>query len=79
MRSYNCGEIGHMQNECQKPTGQLGKQLLIEENGPVDEEQEPVYDEIGNEEDDSLLFGDSGEALVIRKSLLAPKREKKED
>ena len=51
--------------------------MLIEEGEPSKEEQELVYDEMGNKEDDSLLFGNSREALVNRKSLLAPKREKK--
>ena len=34
---------------------------------------------MGNEVDDSLLFGNSGEALVIWKNLFASKRKKKED
>ena len=78
LRCYNCNEIGHARNNCKKPIGRPGKQLLIE-GEPSEKEQEPVYDETGNEEDDSLLFGESGEALVIRKSLLAPEKEEKED
>ena len=76
---YNYGGIGHMRNNCKKPMGHPGKQLLIKEGEQFEVEQEPIYDETGNKEDDSLLFDDSGEALVIRKSLLAPKREEKED
>nr|XP_010905626.1 uncharacterized protein LOC105032765 [Elaeis guineensis] len=64
LRCYNCNEIGHARNNCKKPIGRPGKQLLIE-GEPSEKEQEPVYDETGNEEDDSLLFGESGEALVI--------------
>ena len=76
---YNYGEIGHTWNNCKKSVGWPEKQLLIEEEKPFEEEQQPVYDQTDNEEDDFLLFDDSEEALVIRKNLLAPKRERKED
>lgn len=41
---------------------------------------EPVFDEEVNDGiDEDLVFGDTGEALVIRKSLLTPKQEVEED
>ena len=66
LRCFNCGEIEHMWNECRKSAGQPKKQLLIKKGYEQSkEEQEPIYDEGAEEEDDFMLFGDSGKALVI--------------
>ena len=52
--------------------------MLIEKEEPSDEKQEPTYDEGSKEEEDFLLFGDRGEALIIHKSLLASRKEEED-
>jgi hypothetical protein len=71
--SYRCGEQGHRASDCRKPASQKGKNLLLEEDVAdytYEETGDPVYDEDGDED---VLYGDSQETLVIRKSLLTPK------
>ncbi|XP_074579527.1 uncharacterized protein LOC141836014 [Curcuma longa] len=74
--------IGHRANECRTPapapTNQKGKNLLIEEDEDDKKETigEPVYDE---DEPDEVLYGDGQETLVVRKSLLTPKDNSKDD
>ncbi|VFQ71665.1 unnamed protein product [Cuscuta campestris] len=81
IKCYRCGEPGHRENECKKPAMQKGKSLFIEEN-MIDETEEtegygePTYDDYA---EDDVLYGDGHENLVVRKSLLAPKDDSKDD
>ncbi|KAE8672984.1 hypothetical protein F3Y22_tig00111832pilonHSYRG00073 [Hibiscus syriacus] len=62
----------------QKPASQKGKNLLIEENveDEIEEISKPVYDD---DETDDVLCGDGHETLVVRKSLLTPKGDSRDD
>ncbi|KAE8729833.1 hypothetical protein F3Y22_tig00003151pilonHSYRG00058 [Hibiscus syriacus] len=61
-----------------KPASQKGKNLLIEENAEDETEEigEPIYDD---DEIDDMLYGDGHETLGVRKSLLTPKGDSKDD
>ncbi|VFQ73716.1 unnamed protein product [Cuscuta campestris] len=81
IKCYRCGEPGHRANECKKPAVQKGKSLFIEENMTDETEEtegygEPTYDDYA---EDDVLYGDGRENLVVRKSLLAPKDDSKDD
>ncbi|KAE8663112.1 putative Quercetin 3-O-methyltransferase 1 [Hibiscus syriacus] len=78
IRCFRCGEQGHRATDCRKPASQKGKNLLIEENAEDETEEigEPVYDD---DETDDVLYGDGHETLVVRKSLLTPKGDSRDD
>nr|GEU53554.1 transposon Ty3-I Gag-Pol polyprotein isoform X1 [Tanacetum cinerariifolium] len=75
---------GHKSSACRK---ERGKQLMMEsgksESYEYEDEVEyavkPRYDEDGESNEDNLVYGDSGQMLVIRKSLLLPKEEEKDE
>ncbi|KAA8528913.1 hypothetical protein F0562_033599 [Nyssa sinensis] len=68
---YKCGKPGHTSADCRKVSVgcfDLGRQLLVEEEPKSGAELEiqPVYDEgIDEIEEEDILYGDSGEALVL--------------
>jgi hypothetical protein len=75
----NVIDVGHRASECRKPASQKGKNLLLEEDVvdyTYEEIGDPLYDEDGDEE---VLYGDGQETLVIRKSLLTPKGDSRDD
>ncbi|XP_062146790.1 uncharacterized protein LOC133854571 [Alnus glutinosa] len=79
VRSDQGNRPGHRASDCRKPASQKGKNLLLEENVvdfTYEETGDPVYDEDGDED---VLYGDSQETLVIRKSLLTPKGDSGDD
>ncbi|GJZ73154.1 putative CCCH-type zinc finger family protein, partial [Tanacetum coccineum] len=74
------GAKSHMSLDCRK---ERGKQLLIEnekrEGDDFENKEEytvePSYDEYDENNEDNFLYGDTGQMLVIKKSLLLPKEE----
>ncbi|VFR02798.1 unnamed protein product [Cuscuta campestris] len=81
IKCYLCGEPRHRANECKKPALQKSQSLFVEENIVVDDDEVeefggPVYDDYA---EDDVLYGDGRENLVVRKSLLAPKDDSKDD
>ncbi|VFQ89704.1 unnamed protein product [Cuscuta campestris] len=81
IKCYCCGEPGHRANGCKKPALQKSKSLFVEENIVVDDDEVeefggPAYDDYA---EDDVLYGDGRENLVVRKSLLAPKDDSKDD
>ncbi|VFQ82763.1 unnamed protein product [Cuscuta campestris] len=81
IKCYHCGEPGHRANECKKPALQKSKSLFVEENIVVDDDEVeefggPVHNDYA---EDDVLYGDGRENLVMRKSLLAPKDDSKDD
>ena len=78
VQGYIYGKIGYTQSECKKSAGWPEKKLLIEEDELSNEDRQPAYNEGSEEKNDSLLFGDRGEALVIHKSVFALKKEKED-
>nr|GEX11574.1 putative reverse transcriptase domain-containing protein [Tanacetum cinerariifolium] len=81
---YSFWEPGHKSLACRK---ERGKQLMME-NGKFESYEyedeveyvvEPRYDEDDESNEDNLVYGDSGQMLVIRKSLLLPKEEEKDE
>ncbi|VFR03504.1 unnamed protein product [Cuscuta campestris] len=76
IKCYRCGEPRHRANECKKPALQKRKSLFVEENIVVDDDEVENYDDYA---EDDVLYGDGRENLVVRKSLLAPKDDSKDD
>ncbi|XP_077246136.1 uncharacterized protein LOC143886018 [Tasmannia lanceolata] len=77
-RCFRCNEPGHHASKCRSKA----KQLMIEDVGDaeVDGIGDATYDEEEDEVDgDELVYGDTGEALMIRKTLLGPKQDVDED
>lgn len=79
---FKCEEPGHRSTECRKPTSRTGKNLLIEDE-TIEEDvdvRDPIYDDCnGDGDDEEVLYGDGNATLVVRKNLLAPKDNSKED
>ncbi|XP_017255857.2 transposon Ty3-I Gag-Pol polyprotein isoform X1 [Daucus carota subsp. sativus] len=76
LKCFKCNEPGHTSAACRR---ERGKQLMIggeEHSQRAEYEEEPIYD---TEPEEDVLYGDVGESLVIRKALLLPKEEPKED
>ncbi|GJR75361.1 DNA gyrase subunit B, chloroplastic/mitochondrial [Tanacetum coccineum] len=83
IKCFKCGEPCHKSSTCRK---ERGKQLMMEieklETYDYEDEVkynvEPRYDE-DEEYEDNFVYGDVGQMLVIRKSLLVPKEEEKDE
>ncbi|XP_062177060.1 uncharacterized protein LOC133881996 [Alnus glutinosa] len=78
-KQQNKRPVGHRASECRKPASQKGKNLMLEEDMvdyTYEETGDPVYDE---DVDEEVLYGDCQETLVIRKSLLTPKGDSRDD
>ncbi|GJT15402.1 putative CCCH-type zinc finger family protein [Tanacetum coccineum] len=77
-------DVGHRSLDYRK---ERGKQLLIEnekrESDDYEDEEEyvvePSYDEYDKNNEDNFVYGDMGQMLVIRKSLLLLKEEESGD
>ncbi|GJW97343.1 putative CCCH-type zinc finger family protein [Tanacetum coccineum] len=77
-------DVGYRSSDCRK---EKGKQLMIENekhesDDYKDEEEytvEPSYDEYEENKEDNFVYGDIGQMLVIRKSLLLPKEDESGD
>nr|GEW95039.1 reverse transcriptase domain-containing protein [Tanacetum cinerariifolium] len=77
-------EPGHKSSACRKERGkqlmmESGKSESYEYEDEVEYAVEPCYDEDDESNEDNLVYGDSGQMLVIRKSLLLPKEEEKDE
>ena len=77
-KCYKCGEVGHKAIDCKKGGVHAqgkGKALMIEGCGEQEDEEFPMYEE-------EIVIGDSDEeeglALVMKKTLLAPKQEQED-
>ncbi|GJR04824.1 putative CCCH-type zinc finger family protein [Tanacetum coccineum] len=83
-KCFKCGEPGHKSLACRK---ERGKQLMMESRksetyeyeDKVEYVVEPRYDEDDESNEDNLVYGDNGQMLVIRKSILLPKEEEKDE
>ncbi|KAF8407410.1 hypothetical protein HHK36_006541 [Tetracentron sinense] len=81
-RCFKCGDPGHRLAECRKNSSREGKHFLIGEGEDVEEDDLDDGVECDAYEDDdegAIIHGDVGEALLLRKSLLAPKQDAQED
>jgi hypothetical protein len=81
LQAFKCGDPNHKSSDCKRASSShldSGKQLITE--GELKDIGEPVFDEEVNDGiDEDLVYGDTGEALVIPKSQLIPKQEVMED
>ncbi|XP_031404486.1 uncharacterized protein LOC116213611 [Punica granatum] len=74
MKCFECGGVGHGQSECRKTTGK--KTFFVDMEGGEDEDvEEAEYPEFDSEEvvEEEVMIGDTGTALVIKRSCLTPK------
>nr|GEU93777.1 hypothetical protein [Tanacetum cinerariifolium] len=83
-KCFKCGEPGHKSSACRKERGkqlmtESGKSESYEYEDEVEYAVESRYDEDDESNEDNLVYGDSGQMLVIRKSLLLPKEEEKDE
>nr|GEZ89910.1 hypothetical protein [Tanacetum cinerariifolium] len=83
-QEFDCGEPCHKSSACRKERGkqlmmESGKSESYEYEDEVEYAVEPRYDEDDESNGDNLVYGDSGQMLVIRKSLLLPKEEEKDE
>ncbi|KAL4179987.1 hypothetical protein AMTRI_Chr13g122910 [Amborella trichopoda] len=77
LHCFKCGEMSHKAKDCKKSNSQFDKNkqvIIVDEN--LDDanwyDGDPIYDDEPYEDD--LVYGDVGESLIIRKSLLTPKQ-----
>ncbi|GKE40545.1 putative CCCH-type zinc finger family protein [Tanacetum coccineum] len=83
-KCFKCGEPGHKSSACRKERGkqlmmESGKSETYEYEDEVEYTLEPRYDEDDERNEENLVYGDSGQMLVIKKSLLLPKEEESGD
>ncbi|GKC79224.1 putative CCCH-type zinc finger family protein [Tanacetum coccineum] len=83
-KCFKCGEPGHKSSACRK---ERGKQLMMESRkseiyeyeDEVEYTLEPCYDEDDEKNEENLVYGDSGQMLVIKKRILLLKEEESGD
>nr|GEZ52781.1 hypothetical protein [Tanacetum cinerariifolium] len=83
-KCFKCGEPGHKSSACRKERGKQlimksGKSESYEYEDELEYAVESRYDEDDESNEDNLVYGDSGQMLVIRKSFLLPKEEEKDE
>ncbi|PKI32092.1 hypothetical protein CRG98_047517, partial [Punica granatum] len=74
MKCFGCGEVGHRQSESRNTASK--KTFFVDtEEGEDEDVEEAEYPEFDSEEvvDKEVVTGDTGTALVVRRSCLTPK------